>query len=77
MFFQYRGKSIEHLTRALHKLEAPCIFVMTLRKTKTVLPSLKPPVDNKLRSGAVTFESEDILASSSLGENTLLRLEAL
>ena len=122
MFVQYRGKGTEHFARALHKLEAPCIVVMTLRKTKTVLPSLKPPVDKELRSGVVykiqcsrcqacyvgqtarhlttrisehktkkgpvkehflncdtevTFESVDILASSSLGENTLLTLEAL
>ena len=53
MFIQYRGKDTEHYAQALHKIKAPCTVVMTLRKTKTVLPSLKPPVDKELRSGVV------------------------
>ena len=39
--------------KKVHKLKAPCKVVITLRKTKTVLPSLKPPVDKLLRSGVV------------------------
>ena len=50
---QYRGKCTEDFARALHKLQAPCMVVMTLRKLKTVLPSIKPPVDKMLRSGVV------------------------
>ena len=53
MFIQYRGKSTESYAQALHKLEVPCTVVMTLRKTKTVLPSLKPPIEKELRSGVV------------------------
>ena len=53
LFVQYRGKSTEHYAHALHKLEVPCTVVMTLRKAKTVLPSLKPPVEKELRSGVV------------------------
>ena len=53
MFIQYRGKSSEHYAHALHNLEVPCTVVMTLRKVKTVLPSLKPPVEKELRSGVV------------------------
>ena len=53
MFIQYRGKSTEHYAHALHNLEVPCTVVMTLRKAKTVLPSLKPPVEKELRSGVV------------------------
>lgn len=52
-FLQYRGKASEDFARALHKINAPCTVVMTLRKLKTVLPSLKPAVDKFLRSGVV------------------------
>ena len=44
-FVQYRGKSTEQLAQALHKCQAPCSVIMTLRKLKTVAPSLKPPIE--------------------------------
>ena len=48
------GKSAGHYAQALRKLEVSCtVVVMTLRKTKTVLPSLKPSVEKELRSGVV------------------------
>ena len=50
---QYRGKCTEDYARALHKINAPCVIVMTLRKLKTVLPSLKPSVEKMYRSGVV------------------------
>ena len=50
---QYRGKCTEDYARALHKIHAPCVIVMTLRKLKTVLPSLKPSVEKMYRSGVV------------------------
>ena len=50
IFIQYRGKCTEDYARALHHLKAPCTVVMTLRKLKTVLPSLKPPIEKKIRS---------------------------
>ena len=53
IFIQYRGKVTEDYARSLHKINAPCTIVMTLRKMKTVLPSLKPRVDKALRSGVV------------------------
>ena len=53
IFVQYRGKCSEDYARALHKCEAPCKIVMTLRKLKTTMPSLKPQVDRELRSGTV------------------------
>ena len=53
IFIQYRGKVTENYARALHRCEAPCTIVMTLRKLKTTLPSLKPSVEKHLRSGAV------------------------
>ena len=53
IFVQYRGKSTEEYARALHKIKAPCIIVMTLRKLKTVLPSLKPQVDKLMRRGVI------------------------
>ena len=49
----YRGKCSEDFARALHKINAPCNVVMTLRKLKTVLPSLKPDMDKMFKSGVV------------------------
>ena len=45
LFVQYRGKCTEEYAQALHRIKAPCRVIMTLRKLKTVLPSLKPPVE--------------------------------
>ena len=53
LIIHYRGKCTEDYARALHKLETPCTIIMTLRELKTVLPSLKPPVERMLRSGVV------------------------
>ena len=53
MMVQYRGKTSESYARALHKMDAPCMIVMTLRKMKTILPSLKPRVEKMLKSGVV------------------------
>ena len=52
-FVQYRGKCTEEFARSLHKINAPCRIVMTLRKVKTVLPSLKPSVERIMRSNVV------------------------
>jgi len=53
LIIQYRGKCTEDYTRALHKINAPCVIIMTLRKLKTVLPSLKPSVEKLMKSGVV------------------------
>ena len=53
IFLQYRGKLTEKFEHALKRLEAPCKVIMTLRKLKTVLPSLKAPVKKSLKSGVV------------------------
>ena len=53
LFVQYRGKVTENYERSLKKCNAPCTVVMTLRKVKSVMPSLKPQVDKSLRSGVV------------------------
>ena len=36
------GKCTEYYARALHRCNSPCIIIMTLRKLKTTMPSLKP-----------------------------------
>ena len=51
--YRHRGKNSEHFAKALHRLNAPCTVVMTLRKLKTLLASLKPTVPFVLRSGIV------------------------
>ena len=43
VFLQYRGKCSEDYARSLHRCQAPCNIIFTLRKLKTLLPSLKPP----------------------------------
>ena len=45
MFLQYRGKVTETFERKLNRLNAPCKIIMTARKMKTMMPSLKAPVD--------------------------------
>ena len=44
------GKCTEAYARALHRVKAPCNIVLTLRKLKTVLPSLKPQIEKHIRS---------------------------
>ena len=54
MFFvQYRGKATEKLAMSFRRMNAPCKIVMTTRKLKTVMPSLKPVVPRMLSSGVV------------------------
>ena len=54
MFFvQYRGKATEKLAMSFKRLNAPCKVIMTTRKTKTIMPSLKPTVPKMLSSGVV------------------------
>ena len=53
LLLQYRGRETDNLVRQLNKVAAPIRSVLTLRKLKTVLPSLKPPVPQQLRSRIV------------------------
>ena len=57
VFLQCRGKITEEYSRALHKLNAPCKPILTLRKLKTILPTLKVQVDKAFRSHIVYKES--------------------
>ena len=52
-FLEYRGKPTDLLAKSFHKLNAPCTVIMTTRKLKTCLPSLKPLVPKMLRSNVV------------------------
>lgn len=47
VFLQYRRKCSEDYACSLHRCQAPCNIIFTLRKLKTILPSLKPPVEKK------------------------------
>ena len=53
LFLQYRGKCSERYAKDLRKTGVPVKIVFTLRKLKTVTPSLKEPVDMNLKSGVV------------------------
>ena len=50
---QYRGRATDSVVKKLSSFETPVKTVVTLRKLKTVLPSLKPPVPKPLRSCVV------------------------
>ena len=52
-FITYRGKPTERLATSFKKLNAPCRIIMKTKKTKTALPSLKPPVPKMLQSAVV------------------------
>ena len=52
-FVQYRGKNTEEFARSLHKCQAPCKVIMTLRKLKTVTPALKPSIEMLMKSKVV------------------------
>ena len=53
LFIQYRGKVSEKFELALKKINAPCKIIYTIRKIKTVLPTLKSVVSKSLKSGIV------------------------
>ena len=53
IFIEYRGKVTDDYCRVLRKIEAPCQPVLTLRKLKTVMPTLKPAIDKKVRNHVV------------------------
>ena len=53
IFVEYRGKVTEDFCRSLRKSDAPCQPVLTLRKLRTVLPSLKPAIEKRCRSHVV------------------------
>ena len=53
MFVQYRGKSTDKFEISLKRIKAPCKVIKTLRKLKTVLPSLKPSIEKELKSNVV------------------------
>ena len=60
IFLEYRGKCSKAYAKDIRQLctsnpvtSVPCKVIFTLRKLKTVLPSLKEPVEKRLRSGLV------------------------
>ena len=53
LFVQYRGKVTEKFESNLKRINAPCKVVMTLKKTRNVMPSLKSNVEKALKSGIV------------------------
>ena len=53
IFLQYRGNVSEDYCLSLRNCNAPCTPILTLRKLKTVLPSLKASMEKKIRSDLV------------------------
>ena len=52
-FVNYRGKATEKLANDFKRLNAPCKVIMTTKKVKTVMPSLKSPVPKMHMSNVV------------------------
>ena len=53
LFFFWFGNVCQKFEYALKSIKAPCTVIMTLNKLKTVLPSLKAPVEKALKSCVV------------------------
>ncbi|XP_066928819.1 uncharacterized protein [Clytia hemisphaerica] len=53
LFVEYRGKISDQFKKSLLKLNAPCRVIFTLKKLKTVLPSLKPKIEKPFKSCVV------------------------
>ena len=53
IFLQYRGKLTDKFKCSLRKLGVPIKIILTLRKLRTVLPSLKPLIEKSFKSGIV------------------------
>ena len=69
-FINYRGKLTEKLALSFKKLNAPCKVIMTMRKTKHTLPSLKPFVPVMLRNNVVYQIICPRCMSSYVGQTT-------
>ena len=69
IFLLYRENCSKDYARALHKINAPCTIIMTLRKLKTVLPSRKPPVE-KMRKNALVYHLMLLCSTSYVGETS-------
>ena len=53
IFIEYRGNVTTKFEQSLKRINAPVIFVSTIRKLKTCLPSRKAPIEKFLKSGVV------------------------
>ena len=69
-FVNYRGKPTEQLTKSFKKLNLPCNVIMTMRKVKTILPSLKPQIPRMLQSNVVYEIKCTGCNSSYVGQTT-------
>ena len=70
IFIEYRGKVTEDFCRSLRKINAPCQPVLTLRKLKTVMPSLKPSIEKRVRSHVVYRITCPRCSSCYIGETS-------
>ena len=68
MVLQFRGRMTENVVRKLNRLHNPVKAIITLRKLKTVLPSLKPKVPKGLRSHIVYHITCPGCAASYVGQ---------
>ena len=53
LFINYRGKPTEQLAKSFRKLNAPCSIIMTTKKLRSSMPSLKSFVPHMFQSNVV------------------------
>ena len=53
VFINYRGRITDHFVRKLIQTTAPIKPILTIRKLKSALPSLKPKIDKEISSNLV------------------------
>ena len=69
-FINYRGKLTEKLAMSFKKLNAPCKVIMTMKKMRYTLPSLKPVVPKMFRNNVVYKITCPRCESSYVGQTT-------
>ena len=69
-FANYRGKPTEKFIQSLYKLNAPCKFILTLKKTKNLISTLKVPVPDMLQSNVVYQITCSRCQSSYVGQTS-------
>ena len=70
VFVQYRGKVTDDFERSLKRIEAPCKVISRIRKMRTVLPSLKAPVEKAYKSNVVYQLTCPRCSSCYVGQTT-------
>ena len=70
MLIEYRGEISENFKTSLKKCSAPINMIFTIRKLRSEMPTLKPPVEKFLKSGVVYEINCPRCSSCYVGQTT-------